>query len=147
MLGEDDSWDDIKIGGSGVGAPAPRQPLHVDASSSGTITSSGSGESGSTESDSEWFYLDKNGERQGPFDSTTINNWVNAGYLPMELKVMEGGDGGGGGEWLPLGDIWNTSIGVDRTLIGRTPGKSRIDRDDDVEFGVSSIKKADQSMI
>jgi hypothetical protein len=112
VLGEEDSWDDIKIGGS---ASPPR-----DASSSGTITSSGSGSSGSDESDSEWFYKDKNGVRQGPFDSTTINNWVNAGYLPMELEICEGGEGNR--IWQPLGEIWNTSIGVDKTQIARTPG-------------------------
>ena len=129
VLGEDDSWDDIKIGGGGSVTVG-----NVDKSSSGTISSSsGSGRSGSDESDSgEWFYKDKHGARQGPFDSSTINAWVNAGHLPMELMITEGG----GQEWQQLGEVWSREKGVDKTMIwGGGEG-------DDEDFGVSPIKRS-----
>ena len=89
----EDDWDDVKIGAE---------------------PSSTSGSSGSSVDDSsgEWFYIDKKGVKQGPFQSNAINDWTVAGYLPMDLKVKHGENSK---VYKSLGEVW-TDVGIDKTF-------------------------------
>nr|VZI20529.1 unnamed protein product [Spirometra erinaceieuropaei] len=40
-----------------------------------------------------WYYLDSEGQPQGPFDDATMTNWFIAGHLPITLKVRRQCDG------------------------------------------------------
>ena len=38
-----------------------------------------------------WSYVDPSGTSQGPFDTATMRAWVEAGYFPADLMVVENG--------------------------------------------------------
>jgi hypothetical protein len=42
----------------------------------------------------EWFYLDPQGRQQGPFKSTEMREWFEAGYFKPHLPIRYGNEGG-----------------------------------------------------
>ncbi|XP_033763127.1 GRB10-interacting GYF protein 2-like [Pecten maximus] len=53
------------------------------------------------ESTKKWFYLDPQGDVQGPFASSEMAEWFSAGYFTMNLKVKRGCDD----RYSPLGEL------------------------------------------
>jgi GYF domain/mRNA biogenesis factor len=56
----------------------------------------------------EWWYRDKAGAVQGPYDTDTLLQWIQAGYFPPETSVKlkeQGSDSPSGGSWSQLKDI------------------------------------------
>lgn len=136
----EDDWDDIKIG-----ATSPP-------------SSSGTGSSGSSEESSgEWFYVDKKGAQQGPFNGSIINDWTTAGYLPMDLKVKHGENSK---VFKSLGEVWNQSFGIDKTFfeeddeegeegggVGGKRGREGDKRVEDIDIGseMTPIKRSNRN--
>ncbi|GMH56853.1 hypothetical protein TL16_g02236 [Triparma laevis f. inornata] len=136
----EDDWDDIKIG-----AASPP-------------SSSGTGSSGSSEeSFGEWFYVDKKGAQQGPFNGSIINDWTTAGYLPMDLKVKHGENSK---IFKSLGEVWNQSFGIDKTYfeeddeegqegggVERKRGREGDKRVEDIDIGseMTPIKRSNRN--
>jgi hypothetical protein len=126
VLKEEDSWDEIKIGGEPTPNAKPQQQVKGTTSTktsfqtpvkrpvkspvtetSGSASGSSSSASSSGSSSGEWYYEDKNSTIQGPFPTSTMTSWVNAGYLPMSLKVAEGPQSVKKGEWKNMAEVWN----------------------------------------
>ncbi|XP_060073725.1 GRB10-interacting GYF protein 2-like isoform X2 [Ylistrum balloti] len=53
------------------------------------------------ENTKKWFYLDPQGDVQGPFASSEMAEWFSAGYFTMNLKVKRGCDD----RYSPLGEL------------------------------------------
>ncbi|GMH50488.1 hypothetical protein TrRE_jg2757, partial [Triparma retinervis] len=75
------------------------------------------------------YYEDKNAAVQGPFPTSTMESWINAGYLPMSLKVTEGPKSVKKGEWRNMAEVWNDGE-LDRSVFvegmeGMSPIKRR----------------------
>ena len=52
-----------------------------------------------------WVYLDQNGDAQGPFDTATMQGWVQAGYFGVDTEVMcveRSGNGSPSRDYAPL---------------------------------------------
>ena len=46
-----------------------------------------SGQHPQQQEETVWFYLDPQGNRQGPFSNSDMLDWFNAGYFPTELML------------------------------------------------------------
>ena len=121
----EDDWDDVKIGGEEGG----RGGVGGEGEPSTTSGSSGSGSS-VEDSSGEWFYIDKKGAQQGPFQSSVINDWTVAGYLPMNLKVKHGENSK---IYKSLGEVWKDD-GIDRTFFEEDEGEGT-KRVEDIKIG------------
>ncbi|TYZ57856.1 hypothetical protein PybrP1_012421 [[Pythium] brassicae (nom. inval.)] len=56
-------------------------------------TDVGAGGGGGSGVVDEWFYLDPQGNQQGPFKSVEMREWFEAGYFKPHLPIRFGGDG------------------------------------------------------
>ena len=51
----------------------------------------------------DWFYIDTQGQEQGPFPLASLRAWFEAGYFPKEQRVLA--KQGVNSEWAPMHDI------------------------------------------
>ena len=53
-----------------------------------------------------WYYVDSEGYMQGPFDSSQMRSWTEAGYIPVDTPVSPSHFGEVPTELWPVSVLW-----------------------------------------